>query len=99
MRLENDALAVNNLRKLLKEIKFKNQIFADANATLAQAFINLQEKDSAVAKIKIAIKAIYAQLRQAWWKNKLMARFKAPTVAKAMNIHLNWGNRLEISNI
>ena len=54
MRLDNDALAVNNLRKLLKEIKFKDQVFADANATLAQAFINLQEKDSAVAKLKIA---------------------------------------------
>jgi hypothetical protein len=55
MRLENDQLAVNNLRKLLKEIKFKDQIFADANATLAQAFLNLQEKDSAVSKLKIAI--------------------------------------------
>ncbi|WP_240034541.1 type IX secretion system periplasmic lipoprotein PorW/SprE [Flavobacterium silvisoli] len=54
MRLENDALAVNNLRKLLKEIHFKDQIFADANATLAQAFLNLEEKDSAIAKIKIA---------------------------------------------
>jgi tetratricopeptide (TPR) repeat protein len=54
MRLENDALAVNNLRKLLKEIKFRDQIFADANATLAQAFLNLEEKDSAVAKLKIA---------------------------------------------
>ena len=54
MRLDNDALAVNNLRKLLKEIKFKDRIFADANATLAQAFLNLQEKDSAVAKLKIA---------------------------------------------
>jgi len=54
MRLDNDALAVNNLRKLLKEIKFKDQIFADANATLAQAFINLEEKDSAIAKLKIA---------------------------------------------
>jgi hypothetical protein len=54
MRLENDALAVNNLRKLLKDIKFKDQIFADANATLAQAFLNLGEKDSVVAKLKIA---------------------------------------------
>lgn len=54
MRLDNDALAVKNLRKLLKEIKFKDQIFADANATLAQAFINLEQKDSAVAKLKIA---------------------------------------------
>ena len=54
MRLENDALAVNNLRKLLGEIKFRDQIFADANAALAQAFLNLEEKDSAVAKLKIA---------------------------------------------
>jgi hypothetical protein len=54
MRLENDAIAVNNLTKLLKEIKFKDQIFADANAALAQAFLNLAQKDSAVAKIKLA---------------------------------------------
>jgi nucleoside-diphosphate kinase len=57
MRLDNDALAVNNLRKLLKEIKFKDQIFADANATLAQAFLNLQEKDNAVADFRELIGA------------------------------------------
>jgi tetratricopeptide (TPR) repeat protein len=56
MRMENDALAVINLRKLLREIKFKDQIFADANATLAQAFLNLAEKDSALVKLKIATK-------------------------------------------
>ena len=54
MRLENDAVAVENLRNLFKEIKYKNQIFADANATLTQAFLNLGEKDSAVAKLKLA---------------------------------------------
>lgn len=54
IRMENDALAVNNLRKLLKEIKFKEQVFADANAILSQAFLNLEEKDSAVAKLKLA---------------------------------------------
>jgi tetratricopeptide (TPR) repeat protein len=54
MRLENDELALNNLRKLLKGIKIKDQIFADANATLAQAFLNTTQKDSAVAKLKIA---------------------------------------------
>ncbi len=54
MRLENDAIAVENMRKLLQEIKFKDQIFADANATLAQAFLNLGEKDSAMAKLKLA---------------------------------------------
>jgi len=54
MRLDNDALAVNNLTNLLKEIKFKDQIFADANAALAQAFLNLERKDSAIAKVKLA---------------------------------------------
>lgn len=54
MRMDNDALAITNLRKLLKDIKFKDQIFADANATLAQAFLNLKQRDSAVAKLKIA---------------------------------------------
>lgn len=55
MRMENDALAVKNLRKLLEEIKFKDQIFADANATLAQAFLNIEEKDSAISKLKLAV--------------------------------------------
>ena len=52
--MDNDALAVNNLRTLLKEIKFKDQIFADANAILTQAFLNLEQKDSAVVKLKLA---------------------------------------------
>ena len=54
MRMENDALAVTNLIKLLDEIKFKDQIFADANASLAQAYLHLAEKDSAIAKLKLA---------------------------------------------
>lgn len=54
MRMENDALAVINLRKLLREIKFKDQIFADANAALAQAYLNLEQKDSALVKLEAA---------------------------------------------
>lgn len=54
MRMDNDALAVTNLTNLLHEIKFKDQIFADANAALSQAFLNLEEKDSAIAKLKLA---------------------------------------------
>lgn len=54
IRMDNDALAVNNLRRLLKDIKFKDQIFADANAILSQAFLNLEQKDSAIAKLKLA---------------------------------------------
>lgn len=55
MRLDNDQVAVNNLTKLLKEIKFKDQVYADANATLAQAYLNLEERDSALFRLKRAL--------------------------------------------
>jgi TolA-binding protein len=56
IRLDNDALAITNLSALLKEIKFKDQVFADANAILAQAFLKEEKKDSAETKLRTAIK-------------------------------------------
>ena len=56
MRLGNDALVIKNISKLLEDQEVKKQVFADANALLAASFLNLEEKDSAVAKIKHAIK-------------------------------------------
>ena len=55
MRLGNDALVIKNISKLLEDQKLNHQVFADANALLAASFLNLEEKDSAVAKIKLAI--------------------------------------------
>jgi tetratricopeptide (TPR) repeat protein len=54
MRLGNDALVVKNMTKLLNEKELKKQIFADANALLAEAFLNLEEKGNALEKLKIA---------------------------------------------
>ncbi len=54
MRMENDFLAAKNLTELLKHIELKDQVYADANSTLAQAFLNLKEQDSAIAKLKLA---------------------------------------------
>ncbi|TDX13525.1 tetratricopeptide repeat protein [Flavobacterium sp. S87F.05.LMB.W.Kidney.N] len=54
MRLGNDAIALKNIKLLLKNIDLDKQTYADANALLAEAFINLEEKDSAVAKLRIA---------------------------------------------
>lgn len=56
MRLGNDAQVLKNIAKLLKEKKLKPQVVADANALLAESFLNLEEKDSAIAKLKIAEK-------------------------------------------
>lgn len=54
MRLGNDALVVKNMTKMLKEKELRKQVFADANALLSEAFLNLEEKDSALIKLKIA---------------------------------------------
>lgn len=54
IRLENDAQAIKNLKILLKDRKLKGQLHADANAILAQAYLNTNIKDTAIAKLKIA---------------------------------------------
>lgn len=56
MRLGNDAQVVKNISRLLSYKTLKNQDIADANALLSESFLNLEEKDSAVAKLKIAEK-------------------------------------------
>lgn len=56
MRLGNDAQVVKNISRLLSYKTLKNQDVADANALLSESFLNLEEKDSAMAKLKIAEK-------------------------------------------
>jgi hypothetical protein len=46
--MDNDALAITNLRKLLKEIKFKDQIFCRCQCNFGTSILNLKEKDSAI---------------------------------------------------
>ena len=55
MRLGNDAQVIKNISKLLDEKKLKKQVIADANTLLAETFLNIEEKDSAIAKLKIAV--------------------------------------------
>ncbi|AOW11240.1 type IX secretion system periplasmic lipoprotein PorW/SprE [Flavobacterium gilvum] len=54
VRLGNDALAIKNTSKLIKDNDLKKQEFANANAILASAFLNLEQKDSAIVKLKLA---------------------------------------------
>jgi len=62
MRMGNDALVIKNINKLLEDHKVKKQVFANANALLAASFLNIEEKDSAVTKIKLAIE--FTKLKQ-----------------------------------
>lgn len=54
IRLDNDEVAIKNLKKLLENKNVTGQDLADANAMLTQAYINIEAQDSAVAALKIA---------------------------------------------
>lgn len=54
IRLENDDLALKNLKRLLKYERLKDQEYADARAMMAQAYINLKAPDTAIQQLKIA---------------------------------------------
>lgn len=58
IRLDNTAVAIINLKKLLKDKKqvMDKQIYSDANAMLAQAYINEQYLDSAATTLTQAAK-------------------------------------------
>ena len=47
IRLQNNQVAINNLRPLARQLISKNKFYSQSNATLSQAFINLREIDSA----------------------------------------------------
>ncbi|WP_339711065.1 hypothetical protein [uncultured Kriegella sp.] len=54
IRLENEELAIRNLKRLMKFEKLNDQDYADARAMMAQAYINLKVIDTAVQQLKIA---------------------------------------------
>lgn len=55
LRLENEGIAIKNLKILIKEKELDEQVNADANATLAQAYIATASLDSAIVPLKKAI--------------------------------------------
>ena len=54
IRLENDEVAIKNLKKLLEKEDIVGQDLADANAILSQAYRNVGSTDTAIATIKVA---------------------------------------------
>lgn len=57
IRLDNDALAIKNLKRLLKQEKLNQQDLADATSMLAQAYLNTKSVDSAITQLEIASNA------------------------------------------
>ena len=51
MRMGNSELALQNLKKLFDEqIEFEDEDLADASAAIAQAYLNLDEKENALLR-------------------------------------------------
>nr|WP_321221257.1 tetratricopeptide repeat protein [uncultured Psychroserpens sp.] len=67
IRLENNELAIKNLKRLLEQEELEDQDLADATSILAQGYINIKAKDSALTQLAIA--ADFTK------KNKEKARF------------------------
>lgn len=57
VRLTYDDIAIKNLKVLLrdKKVRLSKQQLADANATLTQAYINIEEYQEAINPLKVAI--------------------------------------------
>lgn len=54
IRLDNNEIAIDKLEKLLKGEKLTDKDIADAYAMIGQAYVNLNQKDSALVKINNA---------------------------------------------
>ena len=67
IRLDNNELAIKNLKRLLEQEELEDQDLADATSILAKAYINVKAKDSALVQLAIA-----AEVTK---KNKEKARF------------------------
>ncbi len=57
LRLDNYDLAIDNLKRLLRQERIEKQDLADATSTLAQAYIYTQKLDSAIVQLDIAANA------------------------------------------
>jgi tetratricopeptide (TPR) repeat protein len=88
IRIDNDGVAIKNLNKLIKEKEgaMDEQIFSDANAMLAQAYIKEQKLDSANYVLKKAIVFSKDKEKQARYRfivGQLYDKMKQPDSAFA----------------
>lgn len=53
IRMENEEVAITNLKRIVRR-DLDKEVMTDAYAMMAQAYINLEQKDSAIIPLKIA---------------------------------------------
>ncbi len=77
LRLGNNALAIDNLKPLAQRIPFGQKLYPEVNATVAQAFLNLKNKDSArvyISRAALAEKDRTAKARYRYIEAQLLEK-------------------------
>ena len=54
IRLDNNELAIENLKRLIKYEYLKDQEYADTRASMGQAYLNLNIPDTAIQQLRVA---------------------------------------------
>ncbi len=54
LRLQNEDVAIKNLKQLIENNQLSNEDRAEASSTLAQAYINTKSLDSAITQLQLA---------------------------------------------
>ena len=97
LRLNNDALAVKNLTLLANQIPFGKSFYADYNATVAQAYINLKEEDSArtyITRAALAEKKKVKKARYRYIEAQLLERANLiDSAQRAYQSIVNWNRK------
>lgn len=65
IRLDNNELAIKNLKRLFEQEVLERQDYADAKAIMGQAYINIKAKDSALVELSIAAQTTKNHTEQA----------------------------------
>lgn len=68
IRLGNEVIAIENLKRLMKYRDLKDQELADANATMAQAYMNTDSIASAIESLTIAAGATKKNVERARYR-------------------------------
>ena len=97
LRMGNNALAIDNLKPMAKSIPFGGPLYADVNATVAQAYLNLKNNDSARAYITqaaLAEKNRATKARYRYIEGQLLERAHyIDSAKKAFQTIVSWNRK------
>jgi tetratricopeptide (TPR) repeat protein len=86
MRLGNNEIAIKNLERHLRQEEIEGQDLADISATLAQCYINIEQKDTARAYLKTAAKNTKINLQKARYNFILGQLFDEQNMKDSANV-------------